>query len=121
MKTHVFRLKPGLELRSEIQKYAKENGIRSGFIITCVAGVSRIKLRMAGAQPDKQDIREWNEDFELVSMVGTVYTDDCHFHVSIADKEGRVFGGHLKEATRSSRFQKGKWWGWQELLSVKLA
>ena len=99
MKTHIFRLRPGQEIRSEIQKYAKENKIKAGFIITCVAGLDYARLRMAGATPDNQNEREWNEHLEVVSMVGTVEEDDCHLHVAVSDKEGNAFGGHLHEAT----------------------
>ncbi len=96
MRTHIFRLRPGQELRSELQNYAKENGIKAGYIITCVAGLSEVTVRMAGAIAGHEEEKTWDEDVEVVSLVGTVEEDDCHFHISFSDKQGNVYGGHLR-------------------------
>jgi len=32
---------------------------------------------------------------EIVSLVGTMGADGMHLHASLADAQGRVFGGHL--------------------------
>ena len=106
MKTHTFRLKPGQDLNTEIERFVTKAGIKAGFIITCVAGLEQATLRMAGAMPDKQDIRTYKGDYELTSLVGTVSTNGVHLHMSISDKEGQSFGGHLKEGTSFIRQQK---------------
>jgi len=54
---------------------------------------------MAGAVPDRQDIRTYKDDYELTSLVGTVSVNGVHLHMSISDKDGASFGGHLKEGT----------------------
>ncbi len=102
MRVYTFRLKPGTELRVEVQKFAAKKQIKAGFIVTCVAGFDHVKLRMAGAEPDNQDIREYHEKFELVSLAGTLSNTDCHLHMSVSDKDGKVIGGHLKEARVST-------------------
>lgn len=56
-------------------------------------------MRMAGAVPDKQDIRTYEGDFEITSLVGTISVNGVHLHMAISDKEGKSFGGHLKEGT----------------------
>lgn len=99
MKIHTFRLKPGSDLKTEIEKFAKAKNIQAGFIITCVAGLSQVVLRMAGALPDKQDIRTHKGDYEVTSLVGTVSVNGVHLHMAISDKEGQGFGGHLKKGT----------------------
>lgn len=99
MKIYTFRLKPGSDLKIEIEKFVKAKNIRAGFIVTCVAGLSQAALRMAGALPDKQDIRTYKGDFEVTSLVGTVSVNGVHLHMAISDKEGQGFGGHLKEGT----------------------
>ncbi len=99
MEVHTFRLKPGNDLKTEIEKFVKAKNIQAGFIITCVAGLSQASLRMAGAMPDKQDIRTYKGDFEVTSLVGTVSVNGVHLHMAISDKEGQGFGGHLKEGT----------------------
>jgi len=42
------------------------------------------------------EIRRWQERFEIVSLVGTFSRDgSCHLHLSISDQKGNTFGGHL--------------------------
>lgn len=99
MKTIIFRLKPGADLKSEIEAKIREHNVKAGFIITCVGGLSQATVRMAGALPDSQDIRTYKDDLEIVSLVGTVSISGTHLHMSFSDKEGAVYGGHLKEGT----------------------
>ena len=99
MKVYTFRLTPGSDLKIEIERFVKAHNIQAGFIITCVAGLQQATMRMAGAVPEKQDIRTYKDDYELTSLVGTVSVNGVHLHMSISDKEGKGFGGHLKEGT----------------------
>lgn len=97
MRIHTFRLKPGQDLKPEIEKYVSLNNIQAGFIITCVAGLKHATIRMADAKPDSQDIRTFDGPLEVTSLVGTVSVNGTHIHINVSDKEGIVFGGHLKE------------------------
>ena len=99
MKTHTFRIKPGNDLKTEIERFVEAQNIQAGFIITCVAGLEQATLRMAGAVPEKQDIRTYEGAYEVTSLVGTVSINGVHLHMSISDNEGKSFGGHLKEGT----------------------
>jgi uncharacterized protein len=99
MKLFSFRLKPGRDLKLEIEKFAKIKSIKAGFIITCVGSLSEVTMRMAGASPDKQDIREFKGDYEIVSLVGTIAENGFHLHLAISNKDGVVLGGHLKEGS----------------------
>lgn len=94
-----FRLKPGQDLKTGIEEIIKENNIESGFIATCVGSLHKVTMRMAGAQPDKQDIRTMEGHFEIVSLVGTVSVSGTHLHISVSDENGDVIGGHLKEGS----------------------
>jgi len=100
MKTLTFRLKPGADLKQSIEAVVTEHSIKAGFVVTCVGGLERAVIRMSGATPDKQDIRTFTGDYEIVSLVGTVSVNGTHLHMSFSDKEGIVRGGHLKEGTR---------------------
>jgi predicted DNA-binding protein with PD1-like motif len=99
MKTFAFRLKPGSDLKLEIERFAKARRLNAAFIVTCVGGLQQVTIRMAGAKPEAQDIRTMEEDFEIVSLVGTTGPDGSHFHIAVSNKEGQVKGGHLKEGT----------------------
>ncbi len=95
MKIHIFRLTPGKDLRESIEEYAKKHNIKAGVILTCVGSLQKAVVRMA----DENITKEYNEKFEIVSLVGTLSTTDCHLHISIADKNGNVYGGHLKRGS----------------------
>jgi uncharacterized protein len=97
MKIYTLRLKPDDDLRKALLAFAAENDIRAGSIVTCVGGLDRVTLRMAGATPEEQDIRSYLGKFEIVSLVGTLSADDCHLHMSASNYDGEVLGGHLKE------------------------
>lgn len=98
MKTAAFRLKPGADLKQSIESYAMDNKI-SGSVITCVAGLESVVIRMAGATPDSQDVRTYEGKFEVVSLVGTLSPDGVHLHIAVSDKDGKVLGGHLKDGS----------------------
>lgn len=97
MKIHAFRLRTGDDLKKELSRYAEEHDLRSGVILTCVGSLSQAVLRMAGARPDKEDVRTSREDFEIVSLVGTISKSGMHLHASLASTSGQCIGGHLKE------------------------
>ena len=99
MKTYAFRLKPGQDLREEIEKFAKGHGIKAGVIVSCVGSLQKAVLRMAGAKPEAEPIKTYEGSFEIVSLVGTLESGDRHLHIAISDKEGNVFGGHLKKGS----------------------
>jgi uncharacterized protein len=93
-KVFAFRLKPGEDLKEEIMRFAKDNKIEAGYIITCVGSLKKANLRLAN-QPNTQ---VFEEKFEIVSLVGTFSgISDRHFHISISDRFGKTIGGHLAE------------------------
>lgn len=99
MRTITFRLRPGTDLKESIKKVTVDNAIQAGFIVTCVGGLRQATVRLAGATPDLQDIRTLEDDFEIVSLAGTVSVNGVHLHMSFSDTDGKVHGGHLKEGT----------------------
>ncbi len=100
MKTHVFRLHPGQDLRQEIDEYVKEKNIKAGCILTCVGNLTKAILRMSGAKAGEvHPIKTFEGTFEIVSLVGTVESGNSHLHISISDDNGIVYGGHLKNGS----------------------
>lgn len=99
MKSFAFRLKPGADLRQGIEEFAAQKALRAACVVSCVGGLDKLVIRMAGATPEKQDVRALAEDFEIVSLVGTISKDGSHIHIAASKKDGQVIGGHLKEGT----------------------
>ncbi len=100
MKQITFRIKPGGFLKEEIVKAAQKHNIGAGVLLSIVGGLQNAVLRMAGATPDKQEIKDFNGPFEIVSGTGTISRNGCHIHISVSDKDGKVIGGHLRDGCR---------------------
>jgi len=92
-KTHAFRLKPGNDLKKEIESYVKANTIRAGWISCGVGSLTDYNIRFAN-QPEGS---KGSGHFEIVNLIGTVSVNGSHIHVSISDSTGKTIGGHLLE------------------------
>ena len=91
MKLHAFRLIYGMDLRQGIEEYCQANNVSAAAIVTVVGCVYRARMRLA----DGETIREYDDRYEIVSLTGTVSPDGSHLHISLADEEGKVIGGHM--------------------------
>mmetsp|Transcript_9704 Transcript_9704/g.20999 ORF Transcript_9704/g.20999 Transcript_9704/m.20999 type:complete len:155 (-) Transcript_9704:32-496(-) len=100
---HPIRLKPGEDLVSAMEKAAisamEKSGTTSAFVLTAVGSLERVTLRMANASNSDgvfvNELKEWKERLEIVSLAGTFSPDGKHLHMSVSDGKGNVFGGHL--------------------------
>ena len=91
IKAHPLRLKPGADLKQEIEAYAKAADIPAGWIVTCAGSLTRYNIRFAN-QPEGSTGKG---HFEIVSLTGTVSVNGSHIHLSISDSTGKTIGGHL--------------------------
>ena len=95
MSAHAFRLKRGDDLLLSLRRYAKENEIGAGTILSGVGCVTRAVIRDAsGVTVHTLDGRH-----EIVSLTGTVSAARTHLHIALAGEDLRVVGGHLCEGT----------------------
>jgi uncharacterized protein len=90
---HAFRLKPGQDLKQEIQKLVTEKQIKAGWTSTCVGSLTHYHIRFAN-QPEGST---GSGHFEIVSLTGTVSINGNHLHISISDSNGKTIGGHLMD------------------------
>lgn len=105
MRAHALRLTPGQNLVSALEDAATKamaaSGASSSFVLSAVGSLDSVTLRMANAsrKDDGEDkaneIKEWNERFEVVSLVGTFSSTGKHLHIAVSDAKGQTFGGHL--------------------------
>lgn len=93
MKTHIFRLHPGDDLKQSLIEFAKQNRITAGYMVTCVGSLSTATLRLA----KDLEVKTFAYTFEIVSLVGTVSAGRTHLHISLSDKMGTTIGGHLMD------------------------
>jgi hypothetical protein len=68
LKVFALRLRPGQDLRQEIERFTKESGLKAGFIITTVGSLEKATLRLA----DQNSTSSFAGKFEIVSLVGTL-------------------------------------------------
>ncbi len=94
IKTHAFRLKPGADLKKEIEAYVQQHGIKAAWISTCVGSLTDYNIRFAN-QPEGS---KGSGHFEMVSLTGTLSSNGSHIHISISDSTGKTIGGHLMDS-----------------------
>ena len=110
MQAHAVRIHAGEDLVLSLSKAAfdamAKSGSQSSFVMTAVGSLEAVTLRMANAckvgedpQNSPNEIKEWKQRLEIVSLVGTFSADGFHLHMSVADNDGIVFGGHLIAGT----------------------
>jgi uncharacterized protein len=90
---HAFRLRPGQDLRKEIEAYVRSARIEAGWVVTCVGSLTHTHLRLA----NQREGTHWQGHFEIVSLAGTISIHGCHLHLCISDSTGAALGGHLLE------------------------
>ena len=95
----VVRLHPGDDLIDSVMDFARQHSINAGGIVTCVGSLDRARLRYAN-QSNYENLDVKGQHFEIVSLVGTFSTADCHLHLAIANEQGAVFGGHAGAGNR---------------------
>lgn len=100
---HAIRIPAGADLVTSLEdaaeKAMKVGGTQSAFVMSAVGSLQEVSLRMANASKEGEkltnEIKQWKERFEIVSLVGTFSKDGKHLHMSISNKDGEAFGGHV--------------------------
>lgn len=93
IKTHIIRLKPGQDLKKEIQRFVQEHHIQAGWILACAGSLTDYHIRFASQETGSTG----SGHFEIVSLSGTVSVNGSHLHIAISDNTGKTIGGHLLE------------------------
>lgn len=103
LKLHALRVEDGKDLYRAIEQYVEHNGIKAGFIVGGAAGLKTLHLRLP-ATPEHEPILQKEGWYEVVSMTGTVGVSAMHVHISVADGEGQIVGGHLMRDGNAVRY-----------------
>ncbi len=84
-----LRLYPGDDLRGAIETALRGQG--AAFVLQGIGSLSVARLRLAG-RPGADELLG---DMEILTLAGSVSPDGAHLHMTVADSEGRVLGGHV--------------------------
>jgi predicted DNA-binding protein with PD1-like motif len=73
-------------------------GIRSAVVLSTVATFARCHLHMAQGLEDVNDLKilDLEGPVEVTAISGIVSDGQAHLHASVADRDGRGYGGHLE-------------------------
>ena len=91
METLPLRLSPGMDLREALESALATRLCRAGFVISGIGSLRHARLRLAGS-PEPNSLEG---DLEILTLAGTISSDGSHLHMSVADPQGRVWGGHV--------------------------
>ncbi len=93
MTTHSLRLRPGQDLKRELDRLAVERNWSAAFLLTGIGSLTSAAIRFA----DAEAVEILEGPWEILSLAGTLSPDGSHVHVLVADAQGLPRGGHLKE------------------------
>lgn len=114
MRTYALRLKPGQDLRQQLDAFVKQHQIRAGAMVTCVGSLTQATLRLA----NQENATVYRGHFEIVSLVGTLSINGSHLHLAVSDSTGRTLGGHLLDGNLCIPPPNWWWACWKSLISV---
>ena len=106
----VLRLKPGTDLLDGIQSACERYGIHNGVILSAIGSLARVRYCDVEPLPEKKcgygygKILALDETIELTGASGVICSDaegaiNLHIHMSLSDKNGKAYGGHLVQGT----------------------
>jgi uncharacterized protein len=85
-----LRLRPGQDLRRAIEAEVSRHGAEAAFVLSGIGSLRSAHIRLAGAAEPVQ----LDGDLELLTLAGSVAGNGAHLHLSVADAQGMVRGGH---------------------------
>jgi len=86
-----LRLHPGDDLRRALEQALAQQNVEAAFVLSGIGSLRPAVLRLAGAA----DALQIDGDTEVLTLAGTLgAAGTSHLHMSVADHQGRVVGGH---------------------------
>lgn len=100
-RVHVFRVRPRLELLSEVVHYCQEHGITSAVILGIIGSLESARINYLVKLPAVFESVVYTGPLEIVAAQGTVALKDkeliLHIHLQVANRQVCT-GGHIAEA-----------------------
>jgi predicted DNA-binding protein with PD1-like motif len=91
MRLRPVRLHPGCDLRSAVEELRSSLPEGSGFLVSGIGSLTHAQLRLAN-EANEQHV---DGPLEIISVSGSVSPEGAHLHMSVANAQGHVFGGHV--------------------------
>ena len=88
------------DLLKEITSFCKKNNIRLGKI-EAIGALQKANIGFFDQSKKKYCSNEFDKAFEIINLTGNISIKDgepfIHAHITLADENGKAFGGHLLE------------------------
>ena len=101
----VAKMDKGEEILAQIKAIALQEHIRLASV-TALGATNDFTVGVYNVGEKKYYANEFQGNFEIVSLTGTINTMDgafyTHLHMSAGNEKGEVFGGHLNRAVISA-------------------
>lgn len=100
--TYIGQLKRGTDLLKGITDYIVKNKITIGEI-RGLGAVSKAVVKYFNQSTGEYETITFDEHLEILSLYGNIsiieYDPFAHVHVTLGNKKGQAFGGHLAEGS----------------------
>jgi predicted DNA-binding protein with PD1-like motif len=90
-RVHVLRLQPGEDVRIKLNEWVNAQRMEAAAITSAVGSLTHAHLRYA----NRADGIMTTADLEVLSLSGTLSIHGMHLHLSVADRDGKMLGGHM--------------------------
>lgn len=90
-----LRLHPGDDLRQALEAWIAHEGEGSAWIVSGIGSLTVAQLRLAGRTEESG----LDRDLEILTLQGSLCRSGSHIHITVADANGAVVGGHLCEGS----------------------
>jgi predicted DNA-binding protein with PD1-like motif len=98
----IGRMAKGADLLAALERLARDHNLTLGEV-QAIGAVSQARLGYYHQAERQYYFLDLARPLEIVSLIGNISLKDgkpmVHAHLTLADEEGRAFGGHLAEGT----------------------
>jgi uncharacterized protein len=95
-----LQIKHGEDLLKKVSYFCSENGINSAYV-SAIGALQKANVGYYDQMEKKYLENKIDGPLEIVSLTGNLSLREgkpfLHAHICLADREGKVFGGHLNE------------------------
>lgn len=102
-RTYIFKINKGKDLLEALTDFCHDNQIKCG-IVSGIGALENATLNYYDQAKKKYDKRTITKQTEILNIAGNVSIMDnrsnVHVHLTLADQEGVVTGGHLVVGTK---------------------
>ena len=102
-KVHYIKLDKDDLLLESLTQYAKDNNIKTAEI-SFIGAVQNVNVMYFNQEKKEYDKHTFEGGHEVLNGLGNISILDrkpfVHVHMTVADKDGNAFGGHLDDGTK---------------------